>query len=194
MEITLVTRVSPGLVPPGAISLTVPDTATVRPGPWDYDPTPEDNTVTVEAIITAQADLVATKSAAPDPVAAGSELTYTLGLRNTGPSNANDATVSDALPPNVQFLAARSSRRCVLGADNTVACHAGTLAPGESTTFRVVVLVSARLASQSMLGNVSWGDSDQFDPGDHRDSGVVITHVIGPSVTHVIGPFVPVTG
>jgi len=186
VQVTVVTRVSPGLVPPGAADVIVPNTATVDPGPGDYDPTPGDDTVTAHVIITAQAELKATKSAAPDPVAAGSELTYTLGLRNAGPSNANDATISDTLPPNVQFLAARSDRRCVLGTGNTVACGAGTLAPGESTTFRVVVLVSARLAGQSMLGNVAWSGSDQVNPGDHRDSRVVITHVTEP--------FVPVTG
>ena len=47
-----------------------------------------------------------TKSDAPDPVAAGSTITYTLGYQNVGTNNATGVVVSDALPANTTFVSA----------------------------------------------------------------------------------------
>lgn len=43
-------------------------------------------------------DLSVTKSASPDPYAAGQPLTYTVTVSNAGPGNASGVTVSDPLP------------------------------------------------------------------------------------------------
>lgn len=50
------------------------------------------------------ADLAITKSAEPDPVAAGGIITYTLTYSNLGPSEALTVTIVDTLPDNVSFL------------------------------------------------------------------------------------------
>ena len=42
----------------------------------------------------------------PDPVSAGSLLTYTLTLTNTGPSNAALATITGTLPTELSFVSA----------------------------------------------------------------------------------------
>lgn len=49
------------------------------------------------------ADLQIRKSAAPDPVIAGTILTYTLVVSNLGPGRAQDLVISDTLPPDLFF-------------------------------------------------------------------------------------------
>ena len=49
-------------------------------------------------------DLSITMSGTPDPVDAGSNLTYTIKATNSGPSTDPDAVVTDTLPANVTFV------------------------------------------------------------------------------------------
>lgn len=49
------------------------------------------------------ADLQIRKSAAPDPVIAGTILTYTLVISNLGPGRAQGIVISDTLPPDLFF-------------------------------------------------------------------------------------------
>lgn len=52
------------------------------------------------------ADLSLTKTASPDPVIAGEDLTYTLVVTNAGPSDAAGVTVTDTLPAGIAFVSA----------------------------------------------------------------------------------------
>src|SRR3990172_2142212 len=52
------------------------------------------------------ADLSITKTDSPDPVVAGAPLTYTLSVRNAGPSDATTVTVTDTLPGGVTNVSA----------------------------------------------------------------------------------------
>ena len=62
------------------------------------DPTPANNTGTATTTVQTQADLAVTKTDSPDPVTAGNNLTYTINFTNNGPSNAQNVTVTDAVP------------------------------------------------------------------------------------------------
>ena len=66
------------------------------------------------------ADLQLTKSDLPDPVAAGSQLVYTLVARNNGPWGATGVSVMDALPPSVIFNSATVTRGSVVHENGTV--------------------------------------------------------------------------
>ena len=66
-------------------------------------------TTTVNPAATPHADLSITKGDAPDPVAAGSSLTYTLTVPNGGPDAAAAVEVSDTLPAGVSFVSASPS-------------------------------------------------------------------------------------
>lgn len=50
------------------------------------------------------ADLAITKSDTPDPVTAGEQVTYTIGVTNQGPDGATNVTVVDTLPAGVVCL------------------------------------------------------------------------------------------
>ena len=63
-------------------------------------------TATVTTPLTTLADLSISKADAPDPVLAGTMLTYTLVVANAGPSVAQNTVVTDTLPADVTLLSA----------------------------------------------------------------------------------------
>ncbi len=68
------------------------------------DPVPENNTSTVVDPAAPQADLFVEKSTVSDPLVAGAEATYTLGVGNLGPSvSVAPITVTDALPAGLTY-------------------------------------------------------------------------------------------
>jgi len=88
----------------------------------------------------APADLSVTKSDSPDPVLAGKLLTYTIGVKNSGPTGASAVRLTDELPVNSSFVSATSSVGSCSRSSGTVNCDLGTLASGASATVTVKVL------------------------------------------------------
>ncbi len=109
--------------------------AAVSPG----DLHPENNAATRSTTVYPPVDLSLTKTDTPDPVAAGGSLTYTLTVTNHGPVEARSVTVTDPLPPGVDF---GSATGCTYtSSDRTVHCTLLVLANRGSATFRIVVTV-----------------------------------------------------
>ncbi|MEO8247857.1 MAG: IPTL-CTERM sorting domain-containing protein [Burkholderiales bacterium] len=79
------------------------NTATIN-SPDVGDPNRSNNNRSVTSQVTALVDLLATKSATPSPVMAGTPLTYVATVRNNGPSTAATVTVVDTLPSNAAFV------------------------------------------------------------------------------------------
>jgi uncharacterized repeat protein (TIGR01451 family) len=92
-------------------------------------------------------DLAITKADAPDPVAVGGTLTYTLTVTNNGPDPSTDSTVTDTLPAGVTFVSATPSQGACSQAAGTVTCMLGPLALGASATIEIVVTVDATALS-----------------------------------------------
>jgi len=63
---------------------------------------PNTHTASADTVITTVADLSITKSGGP--VSPGSDVTYTITVTNTGPSDAANVTVADALPPSLTLV------------------------------------------------------------------------------------------
>ena len=85
-------------------------------------------------------DLAISKSASPDPVLVGSNLTYTIVVTNLGPFMATSVTLTDALPSSLTFVSASSGCSPV---GNVVVCDLGSLASGASTTVTVIATAPA---------------------------------------------------
>src|SRR5204862_7961549 len=64
------------------------------------------NSATETTQVKTQADIYVTKSDSPDPVLAGNNLTYTLGVHNGGPSDALGVVLSDPIPAGTSFFSA----------------------------------------------------------------------------------------
>ena len=90
----------------------------------------------------AQADLAVVKTAAPNPVVAGNQLTYTFTTTNNGPSNDTGVTLSDPLPAGVQYVSSSSSQGTVTNNNGTLSVQLGNLAAGAVATTNVVVAVN----------------------------------------------------
>ena len=67
------------------------------------DPSTGNNSASAATTVNPAADLAITKTDSPDPVPAGAELTYTVGVSNAGPSTATGVSVTDTLPAGVDL-------------------------------------------------------------------------------------------
>jgi uncharacterized repeat protein (TIGR01451 family) len=86
------------------------------------------------------ADLALTKSDSPDPVVVHTNLTYTVTVRNLGPSAGRDLTLLDPLPADAAFVSATPSQgTCGRGRDGVLTCALGTLNAFATATVTIVV-------------------------------------------------------
>jgi uncharacterized repeat protein (TIGR01451 family) len=104
------------------------------------------------------ADLSVTKADSPDPVIAGSNLTFAITLTNSGPSDAVVVALSDLIPANATFVSfAQASGPAFtltsppVGGTGVVEASAAGLASGATATFQLVVNVSAATPDGSTI-------------------------------------------
>jgi uncharacterized repeat protein (TIGR01451 family) len=104
---------------------------------------PHDLPLPVEVIVPrGTADLSLQLSDSPDPVTAGSLLTYTVSVANAGPGEAVSLKVTDTLPTGTTYLAAGGPWTC--GHDSgTVSCTLVSLPSCSSTTLTLFVSAPA---------------------------------------------------
>lgn len=138
---TLVVRANPNLGTGATISNTV-SLSTVS------DSTPDNNSHTEQTSIVTSADLSVTKTDTPDPVVAGTNLTYTLTVANAGPSNSQNASLMDPLPANTTFVSAAQTSGPAFtlftpppGGTGTFSASIAPFPTGETATFTLVVAV-----------------------------------------------------
>lgn len=121
--------------------------------------------------VTPQVDLSVTKTDSPDPVIAGSTLTYTLEVSNNGPSAATGVIMTDDLPPGVTLVSAPGCSQ----AGGTVTCDLGHLASGAGRPVTLVVNVAP--ATTGTLINKASVAANVFDPNVLNNSTTEITVV-----------------
>lgn len=148
------------------------------------------------------ADLSILKTAAPNPVAAGSSLVYTLTVSNKGPSDAAGVVVDDALPAGTTFtsLAAPAGWSCTdpgAGNNGAVSCTAATLPPG-SVVLTLTVTVGAGVVNGTVLGNTATVASSTPDPNPGSESATadvtVVSSTVAVSLTKSDSPDPVLTG
>jgi fimbrial isopeptide formation D2 family protein/uncharacterized repeat protein (TIGR01451 family) len=122
----------------GYVTSSVQNTASVAPKPTaNADPNPANDSASATTTITAQADLqLNSLTASPNatsspPAIAGNDITYTITVKNGGPSNAGAYTVTAPLPVDTTFSAGSG---CV-EASGTITCSGDPLSTGNSHDF-----------------------------------------------------------
>jgi len=123
-----------------------------------------------------QSDLSLTKTDAPDPVAPGADLTYTITVTNNGPSSAQNVTVNDTLPTGTTFGSATPSQGSCAGT-TTVSCALGSIANGASPTITLVVHVGPSVADGTVISNTASVSSTTADPTPANNSATSTTTV-----------------
>jgi uncharacterized repeat protein (TIGR01451 family) len=98
---TLVVAVDSGV----ALGTSISNTASL--GSETPDPNPGNESATATTTVglpPPSSNLAVAKSGAPNPVAAGSDLVYTITVTNNGPDPATGVTLIDNLPPETTFV------------------------------------------------------------------------------------------
>jgi len=127
------------------------------------------------------ADLAISKTAAPNPVIAGSNLTYTITITNNGPDAAESVTVTDILPEATTLISCGATGGGVCsGADNNRAVTFASLAPGASATITLVVNVKCSLGNGRIVSNTATASTATFEPEQSNNTATTTTTVSNP--------------
>lgn len=131
--------------------------ASVASDTLDMDPS--NDAVSEETAVIALADLAIEKTAEPNPVVSGTDLTYTVTVTNLGPSWSRSVVASDPLPAGVTLV---STAGCAEDPAGTPACSLGDLAPGDSRLLTIVVNVDVQ--TEGVINNQVTVSSNTEDP------------------------------
>ena len=120
---------------------TVTNTAAVTMPAGAVDPNPNNNTATDTDQLQPQGDLSVTKSDGVTTVTAGMNVSYTITVRNSGPSTVTGATVTDIIPTKLTNI----SWTCTASAGGSCGAANGTgsinttvnLLPNATATFKL---------------------------------------------------------
>jgi uncharacterized repeat protein (TIGR01451 family) len=151
---------------------TITNTASVQGA--QTDPSSANNEASEQTTISPVADLALTKSDSPDPAQALAELTYSLTVQNNGPSSATGVTVTDNLPPSVNYSSATPSQGSCTQASGTVSCALGSIASGSSAS----VLIRVTPQSTGTITNSASAQASETDPANANNSASESTQVV----------------
>jgi uncharacterized repeat protein (TIGR01451 family) len=124
--------------------------------------------------ITGQADLAVNKTASPNPVLAGSNITYTITVSNNGPDTANTVTVTDNLPSTTSFVSCNSTGGGVCGGSgNNRTVTFPAMGTGTSATITLVTMVNCEVANGTNISNTATVSSLTPDSINGNNSSMV---------------------
>ncbi|HEX9427987.1 MAG TPA: fibronectin type III domain-containing protein, partial [Candidatus Polarisedimenticolia bacterium] len=128
---------------------------------------------------------------APDPVAAGANLTYTISYANGGTADATGVVITDTVPANTTFVSATLGGTLSGG---VVTWNIGTLPISSSGSVQIVVRVASPLANGTTITNGSYSiDSNETSAvaGTVITTGVTAAPILTLSGTDAPDPVNP---
>jgi uncharacterized repeat protein (TIGR01451 family) len=130
------------------------------------------------------ADLAITKLDSPDPVAAGTALTYTIQVRNFGPDVATGVTVTDQLPKGVDFVSATATAGNCARKGRKVTCALGQIGvPAIDYSVPPTVTLTVIPRQIGVISNTASVKGGQKDPVASNNKATATTTVTGPAPT-----------
>jgi uncharacterized repeat protein (TIGR01451 family) len=111
---------------------------------------------TPDGLESGAADLAIATAALPDPIVAGTSVTYTITVTNDGPDAAADVTVADSLPDSTTYISCAATADGVcdgLGNDRTVTF--ASLPAGATASITLVAWVNASVADGAEIANTA---------------------------------------
>ncbi|RYD18760.1 MAG: DUF11 domain-containing protein, partial [Verrucomicrobiaceae bacterium] len=167
-------------------------TATVSASSTTTDPNPANNSASTSTLAKSGADLQIAVTGSPSPVVSGTELNYTIQVRNNGPLDAENVSISDALPAGTTFVgliapAGWSATTPAVGANGTVTITNPLFANGATANFTLVVKVAPNVGYFTLIENTATVASNTVDiaPGNNSAVAKVTTDTRADIVTTV---------
>ncbi|HTZ76183.1 MAG TPA: C25 family cysteine peptidase [Candidatus Aquilonibacter sp.] len=179
-SIPMVVQVNPSTAPGTVISNTI------SVSPTSNDVTPSNNTATSTTVVASptQADLAIVKTASPQPVDQGTNLTYTLQVTNNGPAVAQNVTVSDPLPSQVTYTSVSTTQGTCTQSSGTVSCSLGSLSVGSEVTI-IINANAATFSSTTYATNTATVSSSTSDPNSANNSSSVTSTIEAPTAVQL---------
>jgi uncharacterized repeat protein (TIGR01451 family) len=143
---------------------------------FDPDSSPNNGTSNGEddtdgvSFTTQSADLTIKKGVSAGPYNVGDNITYTITVKNNGPSLATNVVVTDSLPNSLMFVSGTG----FVNNNGKITAGIGSLATGTTQTLTVIAKITK---SGSIQNTGIVVKSDQFDPNpkNNRDSVIINT-------------------
>jgi uncharacterized repeat protein (TIGR01451 family) len=192
---TLVVTVGSGT----ASGTIISDTASTSTATPDSNPSSNTATANVTVAGAGQYDLSVIKTAAPNPVTPGNNITYTLKFANNGPNSATNVVYSDTVPVNTTFVSltlpagATCSTLPAVGGTGAISCCPGAggvcsgaaFPAGANAQLSLVVKVNSGTASGTTITNTATIAPTTNDAILANNTSTATTTVASPSSADV---------
>jgi uncharacterized repeat protein (TIGR01451 family) len=152
--------------------------ATATASSTTNDPNPANNTATADTVVEVQADLSVTLTDAPDPVIAGTNLTYTAVVTNAGPSDATGVVLTLPTPANTSFVSGSVTGGGACAGSPVVCTVTGSMLPNTSRTVTIVMLAAPSAPEGSTISATVTVTATSPDPNPGNNSATTTTAVI----------------
>jgi uncharacterized repeat protein (TIGR01451 family) len=123
-------------------------------------------------------DLAVSLSDSPDPVAVGSDLTYTATVINNSSTPATGVILTDPLPSGVNLVSATSTQgNCTLSGI-TVTCNIGNMAARGTPAATVTATIVVRPSTAGTITDAVSVSGNETDTNPTNNSATVATQVV----------------
>ena len=139
-----------------------------------------------DSAVSASIDVGVSLADAPDPVDAGSSLTYTATVTNAGPDAAAGVALTDNLPASATFVSASPSCTYSSGT-HSVSCDLGTIAAGGSTAPTITVTPGSA-GSLNNTVNVTAVGNDPNAANNSSSASTTVNAVAGADLNLTMSP------
>ena len=187
----LVVKVNQGVSPGTPASPTIIlNTANINiPCSAATDPICSNNTAQTKVYIAAatEADVAIMKTASPEPVNQGTNMTYTLQVTNNGPAVAQGVTVSDnPLPPEVSYVSVSTTQgSCTYTAGTkSVGCSLGSISVGGLVIVTINVTANT-FSSSTQSTNTATVSATTIDPNTTNNSSTSLSTILSPTAVQL---------
>ncbi len=149
----------------------------------ETDEYPADDTATEQTTVSTQADLGVVMTDSPDPATPGSNITYLITLSNSGPSSAQDVTMTLPTPTSTTYVSANlnagsgwtiTSAPSVGGTGNVVFSRS-TVGKSEGAVFQIVVKSSSAITDGGDVSASATAASTTTDPVASNNTATATT-------------------
>ncbi|HLN96842.1 MAG TPA: DUF4114 domain-containing protein [Pyrinomonadaceae bacterium] len=132
-------------------------------------------------------ELSITKTASPDPVLTGSNVTYTIAVQNSHPEAATSVVMTDLLPSGTTFVGCSATSGGVCGGLGNMRLVTFSAIPGGTTAVvQIVALVTCSTANGAMVSNTATVSSSppDADPTNNSATATITTSNPPPVISN----------